>query len=173
MKFLYGAVAVVVLAGLAILIAMNTQTPASLSNDDAGRVTTPPIDINIKDATRTDTDVQKETVLKNNSGDFILFGKTMGWGPCPPGQKCEMSAQVWKSGKFLYNYEFVKTLSKAEMDAIAKIIKDNNLMTLKCEPEQIDDLTFSYRISDGVTENYFDTPLCKDLFKPIEKILGI
>lgn len=144
MKIFYGAVAVVVLAGLAILIPMDT---------------------------RTSTKVPDEIPAKN--ADFIVFSKSMGWGPCPPGEKCETSAQVWKSGKFLKEYEFVRTLSKTEMDQIEAVIKQNNLLTLKCEPEQIDDLTFTYIVSDGKTENIFNTPLCKDLFKPIEKILGI
>src|SRR6185436_18197891 len=79
----------------------------------------------------------------NQPKDFVIFSKSEGWGPCPPGQKCESLTQLWKSGNFLKDGILLRTLSQREVDQIVDIIKKNDLMTLTCDREIINDYSFT------------------------------
>lgn len=143
--------AILVLGSWGILRIMDTQQP------------TPPKDI-------FDEMDEKEEMLRKEAeaiNGFVVFSRSDGWGPCPPGETCTENFVLYSSGKFEKNGVLIATLSKSEVDQILTIIKNEKYLSLEDPKIERSDYRTQTSVSDGTAKKTFTNVT----LKPIQDVL--
>lgn len=112
----------------------------------------------------------------NIGGDFIIYKKNSGWGPCSENDKpCSEVRTLWTSGRLTVsgqrNAEF--NLTPEQVTEVAAAIESSGVLKKDCSTtEMVFDYGATYYISSGSLEKEIEYPGCSEETGAIETLIN-